>query len=56
MTQQGVDELHVELSRKEDALVLAASYGKSLLEENERVKHELQTAQQEYKHLEKVPV
>ena len=54
MTQNGVDELHAELIRKEDALVLAARYGKSLLEENERIKCELRSTQQEYKQLEKV--
>lgn len=51
---ENLDELRAELSRKEDALVLAASYGKNLLEENEQVKRELQTALLECTLLEKV--
>lgn len=45
MGELGGEALLEELSREEDELLLAARYGKSLLEENGRMKTELQSLQ-----------
>lgn len=54
MCDRTLDELLVDLSKKEDELLLTASYGKVLLEENERIKLELQAASDECTHLKEV--
>ena len=42
------EELRAELRKKERDLLLAARYGKGLLEENERIKRDLENARQEH--------
>ena len=51
---QTMEELLDELRRKDEELVLAASYGKALLEEKEQLRTELQAAQEEIRQLEEV--
>ena len=51
---QSMEDLLAELRRKDEELVLAASYGKALLEEKEQLREELQAAQEEIKQLEEV--
>ena len=43
-----VEALRAELRKKEHDLLLAARYGKSLLEENERIKKELEDEREEH--------
>lgn len=42
------EALRAELRKKERDLLLAARYGKGLLEENERIKKDLENARQEH--------
>ena len=42
------EELRAELRKKERDLLLAARYGKGLLEENERIKRDLENTRQEH--------
>lgn len=43
-----LEALRAELLKKEHDLLLAARYGKGLLEENERIKRDLENARQEH--------
>ena len=43
-----VEALRTELRKKEHDLLLAARYGKGLLEENERIKADLEHSRQEH--------
>ena len=43
-----VEALRAELRKKEHDLLLAARYGKSLLEENERIKQDLENMREEH--------
>ena len=43
-----VEALRAELRKKEHDLLLAARYGKSLLEENERIKQNLENMREEH--------
>lgn len=52
--QQGEEALLEELSRKEDDLLRAARYGKSLLEEKGRMATELRSLQEERSNFEEV--
>ena len=51
---QTMEDLLAELRKKDEELVLAASYGKALLEEKEQLWEELQSAQEEIRQLEEV--
>jgi len=48
------EKLLAELARKNQDLLLAASYGKTLLEEKEQLREDLEAAQKEMKQLEEV--
>lgn len=43
-----LEALRAELRKKDRDLLLAARYGKGLLEENERIKKDLENARQEH--------
>ena len=51
---EDVEALRAELREKERDLLLAARYGKSLLEENDLLKEELENARQEHANITEV--
>ena len=49
-----LDSLRVELRKKEHDLLLAARFGKGLLEENDQLKNQLKLLRDEYSNLKEV--
>lgn len=53
-SEPDVDSLRVELRRKEHDLVMAARFGKNLLEENTQVKNQMHLLREEQAKLQEV--
>lgn len=53
-SEPDVDSLRVELRRKEHDLMLAARFGKNLLEENTQLKNQLHLLREEHAKLQEV--